>query len=390
MLKLIGAVLTAAFLVTTSAAPAAEKPKDPDIIHIGALFAMTGKTSYYGTVMSQGMKQAIDEINAKGGVDGIKLEADIEDHKGGVAKDGVDGFTRVRNLYNVQAVMTSFTPPTLAVAPIADEQKIFLINGGGVSNNLVGASKYLFHNRSLASDLGHAAVSHAHDLGLKKMAELAWNSDAGDNIVKTVDEVWKKDGGTVVASEKMDVGAANIDTQIAKIRAGNPDFVGLWLFSPDPGLAAKRMRDFGLKVPLIGVEYTADVQKLGGAALEGYEFTSDYFKPSPDEPWSADFAKGYKERYNADPDFYAANYYEGVYVIAESMKRARAKGGAIGTMATRSRRRCARTRPSSRSMAAAWSSRPTAWPRNAWRCSRSRTATKCSRNILKPSSRRCS
>ena len=130
MLKPIGAALTAAFLVTTSAALAAEKPKDPDIIHIGALFAMTGKTSYYGTVMSQGMKQAIDEINAKGGVDGIKLEADIEDHQGGVAKAGVDGFTRVRNLYNVQAVMTSFTPPTLAIAPIADEQKIFLINGG--------------------------------------------------------------------------------------------------------------------------------------------------------------------------------------------------------------------------------------------------------------------
>ena len=327
MLKLIGAALAAALLVTTSAAPAAEKPKDPDIIHIGALFAMTGKTSYYGTVMSQGMKQAIDEINANGGVDGIKLEADIEDHKGGVAKAGVDGFTRVRNLYNVQAVMTSFTPPTLAIAPIADEQKIFLINGGGVSNNLVGASKYLFHNRSLATDLGRAAVGHAHDLGLKKMAELAWNSDAGDNIVNTVDEIWKKEGGTVVASEKMDVGAANIDTQIAKICAGNPDFVALWLFSPDPGLAAKRIRDFGLKVPLIGVEYTADVQKLGGAALEGYEFTSDYFKPSSDEPWSAAFAKGYKERYNSDPDFYAANYYEGVYVIAEAMKRARAKGG---------------------------------------------------------------
>ena len=75
MLKPIGAALTAAFLVTTSAALAAEKPKDPDIIHIGALFAMTGKTSYYGTVMSQGMKQAIDEINAKGGVDGIKLRS---------------------------------------------------------------------------------------------------------------------------------------------------------------------------------------------------------------------------------------------------------------------------------------------------------------------------
>ena len=136
MLKLIGVALAAAFLVTTSAAPAAEKPKDPDIIHIGALFAMTGKTSFYGTVMSQGMKQAIDEINAKGGVDGIKLEADIEDHKGGVAKDGVDGFTRVRNLYNVQAVMTSFTPPPLI-------RKIFCSSAIGAMAKVGGVNEVI-------------------------------------------------------------------------------------------------------------------------------------------------------------------------------------------------------------------------------------------------------
>ena len=46
MLKRIGAAPAAAFFITTAAALAAEKPEDPDIIHIGALFAMTGKTSF--------------------------------------------------------------------------------------------------------------------------------------------------------------------------------------------------------------------------------------------------------------------------------------------------------------------------------------------------------
>jgi len=71
-----------------------------------------------------------------------------------VAKDGVDGFTRVRNLYTTcRRVMTSFTPGRLwPFAPIADEHgKFFLINGGGVSNNLVGRlGNTWFHNRSLA------------------------------------------------------------------------------------------------------------------------------------------------------------------------------------------------------------------------------------------------
>jgi len=327
MKKLLGMGILAAAVATATMVQAAEKPKDPDVFHIGAILAMSGKADWYGKVMSSGIKQAVDEINAKGGIDGIKLEAHFEDHKGGVAKEGVTAINRLTNLYNVQAVLTSFSPPTLAIAPIADERGIFLINGGGVSTALVGASKYLFHNRSLASDLGKAAVVYAHERGFKKMAELAWKTDAGDSVKAAVEPYWKGLGGTIVASEVMDVGAPNIDTQIAKIRASNPDFVALWLFSPDPGLAMKRIRDLGMKVPVIGIEYTADVQKIAGKAMDGYEYFSDYFKPTPENPMSMAFDEGYRKRFGEAPEFYAANYYEGVYVIAELIKRARAKGG---------------------------------------------------------------
>ena len=325
--KLLAAGLAAVTFGLAASAMAAEKPKDPDVFRIGAILAMSGKANYYGTVMSQGIRQAVDEINAKGGIDGIKLECYIEDHQSGIAKAGVDAMNRLIDLHHVQAVLTSFSPPTLAIAPIADQKKIFLLNGGGVSQALVGASKYLFHNRSLASDLGRAALAYAHAQGWKKMAELAWNTDAGDSVVKAVEPYWKSVGGSVTASEKMDVGASNIDTQIAKIRVSNPDFVALWLFSPDPGLAMKRIRELGMKQPVIGIEYTADIQKIGGKYMNGYRFFSDYFTPSKDNPWSERFAEGYKKRYGKDPEFYAANYYEGVYVIAELIKRARAEGG---------------------------------------------------------------
>ncbi len=325
--RLLAAGVAAATLGMAATAFAAEKPQDPASFNIGAILAMSGKANYYGTVMSHGIQQAVDEINAKGGVDGIKLEAFIDDHKSGVAKEGVDAMNRLMDLHHVQAVMTSFSPPTLAIAPIADQKGIFLINGGGVSQALVGASKYLFHNRSLGSDLGKAAVTYAHSEGWKKMAQLSWNTDAGDSIVAVVKPYWESHGGTVTASEKMDVGAPNIDTQIAKIRVSNPDFVTLWLFSPDPGLAMKRIRELGMKQPVLGVEYTADVQKLGGKYMDGYRFFSDYFTPSADNPWSQQFADGYKKRYGEAPEFYAANYYEGVYVIAELIKRARAEGG---------------------------------------------------------------
>ncbi len=326
-MRRVTALLAAVSLLGMPSLRAAEKPQDPPSFAIGALLAMTGQASFYGQTMSQGMKLAVDEINAKGGIDGIKLEAAIEDHKGGGGQDGVAAMNRLISISHVQAVLTSFSAPTIAVAPMAERQHILMVNGGAVSPQLVGLSKYLFHNRSLSSDLSRVAIAYAKETGGKKLGQLQWQNDVGDNIVKIADPLWQKLGGSIAATEAVAQGATNMDTQVAKLRSANPDLIALWMFTPELGLALKRIRDFGMKQPLIGVEFTENDAKIAGAAADGYHFANDYFAPSDDNPWSKRFAEEYKKRYGVDPDFYAANYYEGVYVIAECIKRARAKGG---------------------------------------------------------------
>jgi branched-chain amino acid transport system substrate-binding protein len=320
-------MLFAAFFAAVLAGGAYGQGKDPKTYRIGAILAMSGQSSFYGTVMSQGIKQAIEEINANGGVNGIPLEAVIEDHKSGNAQEAVSAMNRLITISNARLVLTSFSAPTQAIAPIADQHHILLLNGGGVSNSLVGVSKYIFHIRSLAGDLGLAAATHAQSLGAKKLAVLHWKNDAGDSVVRAVTPFWQKHGGTIVATEAVPQGVTNMDTQIAKIRAANPDVIGLWMFTPETGLAVKRIRELGMKQPIIGIEYTENDAKIAGANGEGYLFINDYFQPSADQPWSLRFAEGYEKRYKAKPDFYAANYYEGVYLIAELLKRARPKGG---------------------------------------------------------------
>jgi branched-chain amino acid transport system substrate-binding protein len=320
---------TAAAAASLGIAPSAwsQAPRDPETFKIGAILAMSGPASFYGTTMSRGIRQAVEEINAKGGVNGIKLEAVIEDHKSGNAQEAVSAMNRLITISKAHAVMPSFSAPTQAIAPLADQHRILLLNGGGVSNSLVGVSKYIFHNRSLAADLGVAAAAHLSTMGAKRLAVLHWKNDAGDSVVRAVEPFWKSKGGTIVATEAVPQGATNMDTQIAKIRAANPDAIGLWMFTPEVGLAVKRLRDFGMKQPIIGIEFTQNDAKIAGKNGVGYLFINDYFQPSKDEPWSQQFATDFEKRYGEKPDFYAANYYEGVYMIAELFKRARAKGG---------------------------------------------------------------
>jgi branched-chain amino acid transport system substrate-binding protein len=111
------------------------------------------------------------------------------------------------------------------------------------------------------------------------------------------------------------------------VRASNPDFIFSAVFRPEVGLLLKRSRELGIKAPVIGIEFTPDDAKVAGEHGNGFEFTTDHFEPTEDNPWAKQFYADYKKKHNQEPDFYAANYYEAVYVVAELIRRARAKGG---------------------------------------------------------------
>src|SRR5690606_41344835 len=116
----VAALFAAGAIGSAPAHAQGQAPQDPATYKIGAILAMSGQASFYGTVMSAGIQQAVDEINAKGGVKGIKLEAVIEDHKSRNAQEAVSAMNRLMTSHKVRRVMTSFTARTQAIAPIAD------------------------------------------------------------------------------------------------------------------------------------------------------------------------------------------------------------------------------------------------------------------------------
>ncbi len=313
--------------LATPWARAAEAPKDPSVIRIGALLGLTDPGgSHNGTVMRQGILQAVSDVNAAGGVDGVKVEAAIEDHQG-VPKGGVDALARLRQRYDIQAVLSSYSTITQAIAPICEQQQIMALDGGSVSDAHVGEFKYLFRNRTLASDLARAALVPSQEQKLTKLAELTRTTDDGASLERAGRAFWTSHGGTVVANEMMTPNANNIDTQMAKLRVSGCQVLALWSFDPDPGLGLKRAREFGMKMPIVGIEFTTQIEKVAGPAAEGYSYASDYFDPNSQDPGMKAFVAGYEKQYNAAPEFYAANYYDGFKLLVECIRRARSQGG---------------------------------------------------------------
>ena len=83
--KLSSAALAAMVMATVMAGcGGGEKKADKaasDTIKIGSCFELTGNVAIYGKAANSGLKLAVEEINAKGGVNGKKLEIVESDNK---------------------------------------------------------------------------------------------------------------------------------------------------------------------------------------------------------------------------------------------------------------------------------------------------------------------
>ncbi len=294
-------------------------------VKIGMILAMTGAGSFYGKVMSQGAQLAVDQINAAGGAAGYKLQLVIEDHKSGNADAAVTGARKLISQDHVAAILSSYSAPTLAVQPIAADNSMLVFNGGAVSPALLN-KKNLYNTRALGNQLAPQVLTYIFGQATgHKLATIHWNDIAGQSVQQDVKKFWEGKGGQVVDDEPYKSGTTNYSAELARIKAANPDIIGIWSWGTDVGYIVKQARQLGINAKIVGVEWTADDAKIAGADAQGTIVALDTFDPSL-SPAAQKFADAYKAKYNEPAEFYAANYYDLVYVVKTLVEQA-AKDG---------------------------------------------------------------
>ena len=97
----------------------AESPKDPDRFKFGFISCLTGHMSWLHPLWGPSAEQAVEEINAAGGIAGKPMEVIMEDHKSGDPKAGLSSMIKLVDMDKVPFVVVTFTPPNLACQPVA-------------------------------------------------------------------------------------------------------------------------------------------------------------------------------------------------------------------------------------------------------------------------------
>jgi branched-chain amino acid transport system substrate-binding protein len=313
-------------LIVVIAILSCAKTEKQSKVTIGAILPLTGDIASYGKNAQSGIDLAAEEINQSGGIDGKKLEVIYEDDKG-LANEAVKIAQKMATIDKVPVIMGSAASSvTLAMCPIANQNKVVLISPISSSKELTTeGGEYFF--RVCPSDAFQSVIlaDWIWKAGHKSIGIIyvnnSWGIGLKDEFVKSFEQV----GGRVVTIEASLGGDKDFKTQISKIMSKKPDALFAPTYGIEGGILLKQAKELGVKIPIYGADVWSSPELLtsAGDAAEGVSLTLPA-KPGG-EKYDA-FASKYRLKYGKEPDVYSAYSYDMLEIIANGLKEGNRTG----------------------------------------------------------------
>jgi branched-chain amino acid transport system substrate-binding protein len=248
-------------------------------VKIGVNEPLTGAFAASGTYVVNGAKIAADEINAKGGVLGKKIELVIEDNKSNPTEAAAVAeklITRDKTPVMMGAWGSSLT---LAVMPKLVEYEIpMVVETSSAGKITTSGNPYVFRI-SPPSAVEAAAFSKIVDkLALKKVDFLVINNDWGRGTAEDFGKMMKDKGITIGQVETMDQSAQDMSAQLSKLKATDSETIIVTTAVDQLTLIFKQAAAIGLKKRIIttGGSQNPDqiIAQAGAAANDTMHLTT--------------------------------------------------------------------------------------------------------------------
>ncbi|GAB3980513.1 branched-chain amino acid ABC transporter substrate-binding protein [Actinoallomurus acanthiterrae] len=305
-----------------------DSKKDKGPILLGMDIPLSGSSADIGPYMKNGAQLAIDEINAKGGVIGRKLQLRAED-------DACDPKTAVAAANKLVAANVAVSVggycsgATLPTLPVFDRRKIPMIIPAANSTELVDQKlKHVFFVNGTGDQQAAAAMAWLTKSGAKKVAVLDDNTSYSKDIaVRTAAELDKPGGPDKATLDAVTPGESDYSANITNVLHSNPDFIYWTGYYQEGGLILRQLRQAGYKGKFMVGDGSVDAKliKIAGGPREGAYAT---MTQTPDTIQGAEsWITTYKQKFGAEPGPYSTQSYDAVRVAAEAIKKAGSTDG---------------------------------------------------------------
>ncbi len=336
--KLTGAVLTAMFLAASFSGCGGEKKPaaNADTIKIGASFELTGNVANYGKSALSGVKMAVEEINAAGGINGKKFTLVESDNKSEPSEAG-NSITKLITQDKVTAIIgPATTGCVLAGVPISTANKIphFAPNATAASITLDNGKVREYVFRTCFTDPFQGRIMAEFAAGTLKAQQAAVLYDSSSEYSKGLSAVFQQTlearGGRLVAKEAFLAKDMDFRAALTKIKAASPEVIYIPGYYEEVSKIIKQAREMGIAVPLLGCDgwESPKLAEIAGAdALRDCYYVSGFSAQDKDVSVQ-EFIRKYKEKNQKDPDIFAMQAYNAALVLFDAYKRTGTTDGA--------------------------------------------------------------
>ncbi len=316
MKKVLSVVMVMVMIAAMFAGCAAGEKASSGTIKVGSIGPLTGTYAQYGKAVENAIKMAIEEINAKGG---LQFELLSEDDQG--------DNTMAVNAYNLEMekgmqilLGTVTSGPCEAVADIAYEERVFILTPSA-SNPVVNEGKDNVYQVCFTDpNQGASAAQTIKSLGLGEKIAVIWNNaqDYSTGIYQSFVAKAQEIGLEVVADSTFsDDSNADFSVQLQKAADAGADLVFLPIYYTPVSAIMQQSKAAGYDFKFFGGDGMDGLLAIEGfdTSLAEGSYMLTPFDANKSDELTTSFVTSYKEKFGDVPNQFAADAYDAMYIF---------------------------------------------------------------------------
>ncbi len=284
--------------------------QDNNVVKVGLIVQATGKAVSIGDDVRQGVYLGLDEVNKDKNIIQVIFEDDGYDQAKAVV-----AYRKLVDMDGVKTIIGAvYSSSTLAIAPLAEHDKVIIFNPGSGDPKITTAGDFIFRNHALATQ-------KVEELGKYLIKDYNNISTIYDNsnetwvlCEKTLVKVFEDANKIVLSRNPFSLNDMDFKTIVDKIKDENVQLIFVGSHMPQSAEIIKELRAEDINARIVTEDITtvdSDFQKILGSLLEGNIFSGTDF----DQNTAPEFWAKYTAKYSKNPSMYSAQGYDNIKIL---------------------------------------------------------------------------